>query len=129
MPRDRVQDFRIIREGNRQLPTKLPRPAQGEHFLKGPIPLDWLKRASQLPGRSLHVGLMVWYLAGLKQSSSVSLSNKLTREFGIDRNAKYRALEWLAGAGLITVASGAGRAPSVTLRPVARSDTPADQGV
>ena len=34
-------------------------------FLKGPIPGNWLHIASGLPGRSLHVGLVIWFKYGL----------------------------------------------------------------
>ena len=33
-------------------------------FLDGPVPLAWLETAAKLPGRSLHVGLVLWYAAG-----------------------------------------------------------------
>ncbi len=36
--------------------TKPPRPRAGDRFLKGPIPMRWLERAAQQPGRALHVG-------------------------------------------------------------------------
>ena len=45
------------------LPKKeklLPRHRQGEKFLKGPIPWDWLTKAAQLPGHALHVALVLW---------------------------------------------------------------------
>jgi hypothetical protein len=45
-----------------------PRHSTGEKFLKGPIPLNWLSRASQLKGKSLQVGLSLWFLAGLTNS-------------------------------------------------------------
>ncbi len=94
---------------------ELPQLKAGEHFLKGPIPLDWLGRAARLPGRSLHVAILLWYAAGLQKTARVSLSNTLARRFGIERNAKYRALRWLEQAGLVSVENNAGQAPRVTL--------------
>jgi hypothetical protein len=44
------------------------------------------------------------------------LSNIASQRFGIDRNAKYRALIWLERAGLVSVERGLGRAPMVTIR-------------
>jgi hypothetical protein len=35
--------------------------------------------------------------------------------FGLDRNAKYRALTWLEDAGLVSVERKLGRAPVVTI--------------
>lgn len=95
--------------------TRPPRHVKGEGFLKGPIPLVWLETAARLPGRSLHAGLALWYAAGLTRSAIVPLSNISGFRFGLDRNAKYRALEWLEGAGLIKVERKLGRAPVVTI--------------
>jgi hypothetical protein len=83
--------------------------------LRGPIPLDWLSRAAALPGRSLHVAMAIWFMAGLKKTAVVPVSNITGLQFGLDRNAKYRALEWLENANLITVERRAGRAPIVTI--------------
>ena len=95
--------------------TRLPRHAKGEKFLKGPIPLAWLEVAARLPGKSLHAGIALWYAAGLMRAGSVPLSNVSGHRFGLDRNAKYRALGWLEEAGLITVERKLGRAPVVTI--------------
>jgi len=96
-------------------PRTPPRPRRGEHFLKGPIPLDWLSAAARLPGKSLHVGIALWFMGGLQKSRVVPLSNITSLRFGLDRNAKYRALAWLEEAGLIAVERKLGRAPIVTL--------------
>ena len=74
-------------------PSKPPRPTPGAKFLRGPVPLDWLSRAAALPGRSLHVAMAVWFMAGLRKSRTVPVSNVTGLQFGLDRNAKYRALE------------------------------------
>ena len=84
-------------------------------FVKGPIPLPWLKTAARLPGKSMHAGIALWYVAGLTRSRVVPLSNIAGQRFGLDRNAKYRALQWLEGAGLVAVERKLGRAPLVTI--------------
>ena len=94
---------------------RLPRPQGGGHFLKGPIPLDWLEIASRLPGRSLHVGIALWFLGGMHKSRVIPLSNHTSRRFGLDRNSKYRGLDWLEQAELISVERKLGRAPIVTI--------------
>ena len=94
---------------------RVPRISKGERFLRGPIPLNWLSTAATLPGRSLHVGVALWLEAGLRNSAVVPLSNITGRHFGLDRNAKYRALAWLESAGLVTVERKLGRAPMVTI--------------
>ena len=96
-------------------PQRLPRPKAGEKFLRGPIPLSWLSVAAQLPGKSLHVAIAIWLMASLAKSAIVPLSNAAALPFGLDRNAKYRALEWLEEAGLISVERKAGRSPVVTV--------------
>ena len=95
--------------------VRLPRPKAGEKFLKGPIPLTWISTAARLPGKSLHVGIAIWFTASLSKSATVPLSNLAGLPFGLDRNAKYRALAWLEEAGLITVDRQVGRSPVVTL--------------
>ena len=84
-------------------------------FVKGPIPLPWLEIAARLPGKSIHAGIALWYVAGLTRSRLVPLSNIAGLRFGLDRNAKYRALKWLEGAGLVAVERKLGRAPLITI--------------
>jgi DNA-binding transcriptional ArsR family regulator len=99
--------------------------------LKGPIPLDWLSAAARLPGKSLHVGIALWFLGGLQKSRVVSLSNIASLRFGLDRNAKYRALAWLEEAGLVSVERKLGRAPIVSLNDASSSRPlePAGNGI
>ena len=105
------------------MPTAAGRPSVPIHKrsrmrsleLRGPVPLDWLETAARLPGKSIHAGVALWYSAGLTRSRSVPLSNIAGLRFGLDRNAKYRALQWLESAGLIAVERKLGRAPLVTI--------------
>jgi hypothetical protein len=80
--------------------------------------LAWLESAARLPGKSIHAGIALWYAADLNRSRSVPLSNIAGLRFGLDRNAKYRALQWLEGAGLISVERKLGRAPVVTINAI-----------
>jgi hypothetical protein len=93
----------------------LPRPKAGEKFLKGPIPLNWISAAARLPGKSLHVAIAIWFTASIEKSATVRLSNLGSLPFGLDRNAKYRALQWLEEARLIEVERKLGRSPMVTI--------------
>ena len=116
-----LPDLSLLRsDGSNLLPTKppqsgLPRHKQGELFLKGPIPLEWLQRAAQLPGKSLHVAIALWQRAGMKKSNGLKLSNKILDGMGVDRYAKRRALKALEGAGLVSVERHHGKNPIVTL--------------
>lgn len=96
--------------------SPLPSPAKGEWFLKGPIPGDWLGRAAQMSGRSLHLGLAIWHLAFLEQTPTVSLTKRIRKRLGVeDKDAARRALAKLESAGLIRVERNSGRAPRVTI--------------
>jgi DNA-binding transcriptional ArsR family regulator len=115
MPPIELDRLRFSRATVQTGKVKPPRHQSGERFLKGPIPLLWLEEAARLPGKSLHAGIALWYAAGLTKSASVPLSNIAGLHFGLDRNAKYRALKWLEGAGLVRVERKLGRAPIVTI--------------
>lgn len=97
---------------------KAPRHKNGEHFLRGPIPMDWIYLASIASGHGcgLNVAIALWYISGLnKQSSTVKLSGKVLRKMGIKRHAGYRGLLSLESAGLVSVERHPGRSPIVTL--------------
>jgi hypothetical protein len=99
-----------------QAPGKAPqeRCIQGK-FLRGPVPLDWLQQAARLPGRALHVGVVLWYLDGFQQTRTVKAKPGVLQDFGADRHASYRALRALEKAGLVSVVRKKGAAPVVTL--------------
>jgi hypothetical protein len=93
---------------------------QGErrarHFVKGPIPVNWLARAAVHPGKALAVGLAVWHCAGLrKRHDGLALCPKMLARFGITRQAGYRGLLALERANLVGVDRCRGRCPRVSL--------------
>lgn len=51
-------------------------------ILKGPIPLPWLMTTACLPGKTLEVGIALWFLSGVKKNYEVVLSNKLLMSLG-----------------------------------------------
>jgi hypothetical protein len=57
----------------------------------------------------------LWYLAGLKRSKEVKLTQVLLSQFGVDRFSKYRALTALRDAGLISYSQINGKNPVVTI--------------
>ena len=93
-----------------------PAPEKSAGFIKGPLPLAWVQQAAGMPGKTLQVGLTLWYLSGLQKSPTVRLASKPLEAMGVSRDAKYEALERLAAAGLVSIAQSPGRAPLVTLR-------------
>ena len=62
-----------------------------------------------------YLGLAIWYAAERWRSHQVALSNIDAYCFGLNRNAKYRALHWLEAAGLISVKRKLGCPPIVTV--------------
>lgn len=93
-----------------------PRPAAGEHFLRGPIPRGWLDVAMRLRGKALHVAIELWYRAGLRSRGEVVLSlSSLSSLCGFDRATAARGLTALERAGLVRVVRHVGRAPRVTI--------------
>lgn len=86
-------------------------------FLRGPIP--WVGvQLSVLHAhktQALTVYIVVWYLAGLSNKSTVPLQYKRLMEMGVSRKAVYRALVRLEEVGLIMVCRKRGRSPIITL--------------
>jgi hypothetical protein len=65
------------------------------------------------------VGFALWFVANRSQdkSATVGLTLKTMRRFGLTRQAVYRALAALEGAGLARVERRSGRRLSVTILP------------
>jgi hypothetical protein len=102
---------------------KLPRHKEGQRFLKGPIPMDWIIIASNLTGKALHVGIALWHLGGMKNTGEVKLSGKLRRKMGIQRTTGYNALDELENAQLVSVKRHRGRNPIVTILEVPQDNS------
>lgn len=79
------------------------------------LPMDWLERASALPGKALHVALTLLYLMSLRRSSQVRFSQATLRRMSTSRDASYDGLARMAEAGLIHLDKRPGRAHLVTL--------------
>ena len=79
------------------------------------VALSAILIASRLPGKSLHVFIILHALATAHKTNVVPLGNALVRAFGLDRNAKDRALWELETAGLVRVARARGRTTVVTI--------------
>src|SRR5207244_10885202 len=92
-----------------------PRDGRGEWFLKGPIPWRWVTLAMSLPGKSLHVGVMLWFRAGLEQANTVALSMSRFEQVGVSRFSASRGLRQLEKANLVKLDTGKGRNPRVTI--------------
>ena len=112
-----LNQFRAKGDGQLQVsePKRPPRHKAGEWFVKGPIPGEWIGRAATLPGKTLHVALALWYVAGLGKRRRVKLTGKVLERFGVGRDAGYGGLKRLEAAGLVEVERHSGRCPWVTI--------------
>jgi hypothetical protein len=97
---------------------RLPRPKPAGRFLKGPVCWDWLAAAARLPGRALHVALVVQFLAGFSKTRTVALSSDELRRSGVSRTTAYRALKALEARKLVAVDRNRGKLPIITIIPI-----------
>jgi hypothetical protein len=88
-------------------------PAICQHSLN--LSAVWLEAAAKLPGKSMHLAVVLLSVAAVEQTDRVVLSNRACERFGLDRNAKYRALLSLEAAGLIRAERKQGQSPIVTI--------------
>lgn len=107
-------------------PAPLPRHSPGERFVKGPIPLDWLKAAASCGQRGEAVSLLMWYQAGLTRSNPVKLTPKVLGELKVHPKTARRILRRMQEVGLVNVEFRRGSSPVVTLL-AQRKPTGADQ--
>lgn len=88
---------------------------KADRFVKGPIPFDWLRAANALPGKAGAVGLALWFLKGVKQSTTFAVTAEAEELAACTRQAFARGLLALADAGLILVTSRRGARPVITM--------------
>jgi hypothetical protein len=103
--------FTVAAAPGKQLPRHRPR----EKFLKGPIPWTWLEKAFLLPGKALHVALLLWQTGGYTNNRTVRLCLNGALPEGLNRQSARRGLKQLTLAGLVSVLRRHGRGLVVTL--------------
>ena len=84
-------------------------------FLRGPIPLAWLGSAAALPGKTLHVGIALWWLHGMAKGKPFKLTQMALQNLNVERDAASAALVRLEQAGLIRVTRKSGQRPMVSM--------------
>ena len=84
-------------------------------FIKGPIPLDWIKKANNLGGSTGIVATMLWFYAGLTGSKTVKLDSKIDDVTGLTRQTRQQILKRLEWQGLIKLIPQRGGYPRVTI--------------
>ena len=93
-------------------------------FLAGPVDMLWLSQVRNLGVTALWVGLLLWFLRGLRRNNNFIVSNRMLRNWGVEPDAKTRALRKLEKAKLISVERRGRRSPRVTILPVQTKSTP-----
>ena len=84
-------------------------------FLRGPIPMDWLSKASDLPGKTLHLAMALWWLNGMSKGESFKLTGKALDLLHVSRDAMQDGLNRLEQHGLIQVERKTGQRPVITI--------------
>lgn len=95
--------------------TKPPRHRPGGAFLKGPIPWPWLLWAGRLPGKALHVALILWQEAGCRKSRKVRFRLTQAKDLGMHPDTARRGLRALEAAKLVTIHRQPGQCLEVTI--------------
>jgi len=95
---------------------ELPRHEKGERFIRGPLPMEWFRLASQCGQRAEAVALLLWYAAGWQRSNPVKLTPPVLSELNVHPRTAKRCLQRMAAVGLVEVEFKRGRSPSVTIR-------------
>jgi len=95
--------------------SKGRRKRRDDRFLKGPIPLSWIRENVQCPADRL---LLVLRAHGdMQRSSEIKLTADVLRDAGItNRKAAYRAVKGLEASGSLSVSRKPGRRPVIRLR-------------
>ncbi len=102
-------------EKQRNIKVKSQRFING-HFIKGPIPLDWILEAGKIGNKSLELGCYIWFVSGLKKSETVPINlGTVGLAFGISRRSMQRALGALERASLIKVTRSKGKMNLITI--------------
>ena len=80
-----------------------------------PLNIEWLQRASQLPGRTLHLALALAVESYRRQSASISLKARELGAYGVKPDAASDALDRMVEANLVSADRVRGRPSQVTL--------------
>lgn len=84
-------------------------------FLRGPIPLAWLSRAANLPGKTLNVAVALWWCNGMAKGKPFKLTKTALRNLNVERDAASTGLTRLEEAGLIQIERQSGQRPIISI--------------
>ena len=91
-----------------------------ELSIRGPIPMPWVERVAQLPGKALALAMGLWWLNGMAKGGEVTVTRKMLERLNLSRDAAADGLTRLEKAGLIGVTRAPGSRPRVHI--VMRTD-------
>ena len=119
-PGPSVEELVVSSEARFTSVCTTPRRKQTGLFVRGPIPVRWLRLLHELCSRSSSawvVAIAVWHKVGLERGKTerLRLSTSFCSRFGVDRFTKRRGLAALEQAGLVSVDRQPGKATVVTL--------------
>jgi len=84
-------------------------------FVRGPIPLKWMRATYPLGGKATCLALEIWFLVGVTRNTTVQLNLSSMKKHEMSRSAASRALGRLRRAGLIEVQFRPGARSTVTV--------------
>lgn len=80
--------------------------------------MEWLSRASHLPGKALHIALAIQWLAGMNAGKPFKLTANALAVMGVSDDAAGGGLKRLEAANLIVVGRMPGQRPMIAVRQV-----------
>lgn len=86
-------------------------------FLKGPIPMDWLSSAAKLSGKTLSLGIAIWWLHGMSNGCPFKLTKTALTMLNLSKDTVRDGLKKLEVAGLIKVSRSPGQRPLLEVNP------------
>ena len=98
---------------------------QYRQYVRGPLPLKWFQKASNISRTAGVVGLIIWRIAYQKKlwghdsqrrtSGHIKITNQTCKKWGVCGNSKNTALRLMEKAGLIRLDLKRGRSPVVQI--------------
>jgi hypothetical protein len=103
--------------------SKGRRKRRADRFLKGPIPLSWIREHVQCPADRLL--LVIRAHGDMQRVGEIKVTADVLRDAGImDRKAAYRAIKRLEASGSVSVSRKPGRRPIVRLAQTPKANPP-----
>ena len=98
---------------------------QYREYIRGPLPLKWFQRVSNISRTAGVVGLIIWRIAYQRKlwghdsqkrtSGHIKVTNQTCKKWGVCGNSKNTALRLMEEAGLIRLDRKRGRSPVVQI--------------